>query len=306
MRLPIPPPFTDTLARTLPGRFVLLVMVAAFLMAAFLVRSLNPDGIWRGDARSIALVSIQGVLATALLAPVMRGRRIGLARLGLRTPLSPAVVGWSALTGAAFFSFNFGLIVIAQSGLSEVYVNRPPGAPQDAAFAVGMLAGCTVGSGAGALAAGLAGISLIPLAEEFLYRGLLMRRLQARFGSLRGLLGSALLFSLAHLASAPLYNLVGGIVFGLVYLQTRSLVCAAVTHASANLLAWAASACLWARFENDSEGFPALATLLGAALLAASTGATLWTLRRLAARSSGARTAPPPCGAVRPRSPHHS
>lgn len=98
-----------------------------------------------------------------------------------------------------------------------------------------------------ALTIGLSACLLAPLAEELLFRGLLLRALVPLIGAPRALLGTSVLFALVHLAPAslPAYTLLGA-AFGGVYLWTGNLWASVVLHALWNtvtmvvmlLLAW--------------------------------------------------------------------
>lgn len=79
---------------------------------------------------------------------------------------------------------------------------------------------------------------VVPLAEERIYRGLLMRALVAKYGSAYGLFASAVLFGFAHVGAyeVALYQTVLlGLAFGVAYAE-GGLVAAFVVHAAWNLL----------------------------------------------------------------------
>ena len=80
---------------------------------------------------------------------------------------------------------------------------------------------------------------LAPVAEEFMYRGVLMMTLLKQMGILGALIVSSALFAIVHLptepqAVLPLFFL--GIALGYVAYRTRSLVAPIVTHATFNAL----------------------------------------------------------------------
>jgi hypothetical protein len=80
---------------------------------------------------------------------------------------------------------------------------------------------------------------LAPVAEEFMYRGVLMMTLLKQMGILGALIVSSALFAIVHLptepqAVLPLFFL--GIALGYVAYRTRSLVAPIVTHAIFNTL----------------------------------------------------------------------
>jgi membrane protease YdiL (CAAX protease family) len=80
-----------------------------------------------------------------------------------------------------------------------------------------------------------------PIVEELVFRGFLFTRWGRRFGVVRGLVFSALLFGLLHFALQPLGALGLGFVAGLLYLRTRSLLVPFVTHATVNGTIFAAT-----------------------------------------------------------------
>lgn len=80
--------------------------------------------------------------------------------------------------------------------------------------------------------------AVVPLAEERIYRGLLMRALVTKYGSAYGLFASAVLFGFAHVGAyeVALYQTVLlGLAFGVAYAE-GGLVAAFVVHAAWNLL----------------------------------------------------------------------
>lgn len=80
---------------------------------------------------------------------------------------------------------------------------------------------------------------LAPILEETLMRGFLLGGLTAGYGKGVALLVSALLFALLHLNTVQtLSAFVCGIVLGLVYLHTGSLICCILAHSGYNLLAY--------------------------------------------------------------------
>ncbi|SFM69847.1 CPBP family intramembrane glutamic endopeptidase [Marinobacter zhejiangensis] len=76
------------------------------------------------------------------------------------------------------------------------------------------------------------------IAEEMLFRGLVQRQLQIRFGWIVALLGTSLLFGLAHVPGGWSFVAVAslaGLVYGLTYLWTGRLVWAVLVHWLLNL-----------------------------------------------------------------------
>jgi uncharacterized protein len=75
-------------------------------------------------------------------------------------------------------------------------------------------------------------IVVAPITEEFVFRGVLLQRWSAKWGTRSGLLASSLLFGMLHL------NILGlsmvGLVMGLLYLKTRTLWVPIACHALNN------------------------------------------------------------------------
>ena len=83
---------------------------------------------------------------------------------------------------------------------------------------------------------------LVPIMEEFAFRGVLLSRLE-RHGEVFALVGSAILFSLAHMdASTVVFAFAAGLVFGFLYMRTRNLWVSIAVHALNNGLAVIGSA----------------------------------------------------------------
>jgi membrane protease YdiL (CAAX protease family) len=78
-------------------------------------------------------------------------------------------------------------------------------------------------------------VVVAPIAEEFVFRGILLQRWVIKWGTQRALLASAIVFGVLHA------NVIGlsmfGWVMGLLYLQSRTLIVPIVCHALNNALA---------------------------------------------------------------------
>ncbi len=104
-------------------------------------------------------------------------------------------------------------------------------------------------------------VLLAPLAEEWLFRGAMLRRL-APLGERGAVVASALCFALSH--GSPnqlLYALVGGLMLGYVALCTGRLWCCVLLHMGVN-----AAALLLPRLGRVGEGVTLLLLLAGCAL----------------------------------------
>lgn len=82
-------------------------------------------------------------------------------------------------------------------------------------------------------------VLLAPIVEETLMRGFVLGELQGTVGSGRALLVSAVLFSVLHFNMVQtLSAFVAGLVLGILFLKTKSLLCAIFTHSFYNLLSF--------------------------------------------------------------------
>ena len=89
------------------------------------------------------------------------------------------------------------------------------------------------------------GVCIAPIAEEILFRGLMLPVLARHIGVAGGLVASAAVFAALHMnaaAAAPLFVL--GLAFGLAYLYTGSLTVSIVLHAVFNAVSIAVSSAL--------------------------------------------------------------
>jgi hypothetical protein len=76
-----------------------------------------------------------------------------------------------------------------------------------------------------------------PIVEELFFRGLVLRSLQRRFGDTWAIIGSALVFGLAHFEWLQLPALVAlGVILGIMAVNTKRLGLSIFTHAGFNLV----------------------------------------------------------------------
>jgi membrane protease YdiL (CAAX protease family) len=76
-----------------------------------------------------------------------------------------------------------------------------------------------------------------PIAEEIIYRGVLLPSLDERWGVTVGLVASAAVFSAVHLSVVGFVPLMGvGLLFGWLFMKSRSLRVAMVAHAAFNAI----------------------------------------------------------------------
>ena len=89
------------------------------------------------------------------------------------------------------------------------------------------------GENASTFATTVAAVIVAPMAEEFVFRGLLMQRWIRKWGLWKGVLASSAVFGALHLTYAPLAALTG-VVLALLYLATGSLWVPIAAHALNN------------------------------------------------------------------------
>jgi len=76
-----------------------------------------------------------------------------------------------------------------------------------------------------------------PVVEELFFRGLVLRSLQRRFGDVWAVVGSAMLFGVAHFEPLQLPALVGlGVVLGVMAVYNKRLGPSIFAHAGFNLV----------------------------------------------------------------------
>jgi len=219
-----------------------------------------------------ALVFFSVALVAVVLVPGFAGLRAGASQSEVQGLIDGAM---PAITVAAIAAMLLTALVVW--GLRRKSLAMLPAPmPVRSAYALAAVAGVTIQAGAQALfallertdtqvqtsnaepmlalmqaapwLAVLAAAVVAPLAEELLFRHVLLRRFALAGHALLGMLLTSLLFSLMHepfpgdrpvqewLAGLGLYTGMG-IVFGLVYLRTRRLGAAFVAHAVCNLCA---------------------------------------------------------------------
>jgi uncharacterized protein len=97
--------------------------------------------------------------------------------------------------------------------------------------------------GAGFIALTVVVVVGAPVVEELFFRGLVLRSLQRRFGDTWAVVGSAVLFGVAHFEPLQLPALVGlGVVLGIMAVSTKRLGPSIFAHAGFNLVTMVALA----------------------------------------------------------------
>jgi len=85
-----------------------------------------------------------------------------------------------------------------------------------------------------------------PVAEELLFRGVILGRLERSAGPVFALIASSVLFAIAHIGSGNVLAMlapgIAGLLFGGVYLKTRSVTWSIAAHVVSNLATFAIAA----------------------------------------------------------------
>lgn len=80
---------------------------------------------------------------------------------------------------------------------------------------------------------------LAPVIEEILMRGVVLGGLKNSYGTVMALLISATFFACLHFSMVQtLSAFVCGIVLGLLYIKTRSILCCMIAHGGYNLISY--------------------------------------------------------------------
>jgi uncharacterized protein len=210
-----------------------------FGFALGLVVAIVAESFWisahHGQTNSLGVVVCStvglwvGLGGSALYASRTQGRGSLREDFGLRfAPLDP-LMGAPIGVGAQFI---LGLLVVAvyqASGVSQKTINN---LGQPARQVTGLARGW------GEVVLVLVVVVGAPVVEELFFRGLLLRALQARVGSVAAVVVSGLLFGLAHFEPLQLPVLAGfGVVLGMVALRTGRLGPGICAHAAFNALA---------------------------------------------------------------------
>lgn len=126
--------------------------------------------------------------------------------------------------------------------------------------------------GGGMLLEILASCLVVPIAEELLFRGIVLKRASALVGERLGIVFSALLFGVIHVNLVQfLYASVLGILLALLVQKTKRVSVAVIGHAAANFVAILRANTGWLDFSYEQDlagiGFTVLMAGIGSVIL---------------------------------------
>ncbi len=241
--------------------FVVVLVVQVIAVAIVQLAGGNVDTFAEGDAATIGftvVLDVSLVVCSVGIVWWLRKGRPNPAHFGLRKPEWGSALGW---TLAAYASFWVAAIVV---GIAF-------GEPEEQDIVVDLKAedSLLVLTGFGIMTCLLA-----PLAEEFFFRGFLLRVLHEKLGVLLGVLITGVAFGLVHLPSGDWIGTIVLSLFGMalcvLFILTSSLVPCIMLHAFHNSI---------------SFGFTKELPWWGFLLLTVASVTTTFFIARLAARA---------------------
>ncbi len=219
-------PFETPHARTLIP-FTILGMIGLYLVF-LIVASVTPiDPEDPATDEALGWIAPHGALALWIWWACRRSG-IGIRRLVGRVP---AEYSWFPVLGlfVATVLFSLGSLIVTVYGLSHI--------------APGLLAGLLEPGAltpADSIASGvvwtLIAVVLAPVVEEVAFRGILVNRWGVKWGIRTGIVASSILFGVFH-PQDPIGATIFGLVAGLLYLQTRTLIVPIALHMATNVVA---------------------------------------------------------------------
>ena len=252
------------------GVFLIWYVASSAIVAmTFMAR---PARLPAAAAPVLVLLLYGALLRGYLLRPRGRHRNAHWATLRAR-PLRGAALRWTLIAMPVLLTLFWAL--------QQVYLRLVPVPPESfTPFQA------VTSSAAGRLTLALMAVGVAPVLEEFVFRGLIQRGLERRWGVAGGILGAAALFAAMHALPwvFPLHLFLG-LAFGFAVYASRSIWTGVLLHAANNTVALfgmllggeppSPTPTLW-EAGLDARWWSALALLALAAGLAAWTGRRLW------------------------------
>lgn len=197
---------------------VYLIPVAAKMTA----EEINTYGM--DNLLMITMISNELFIAVMYLAGRIKGYRLkerwSIYKPQVKKLIFPMVSGFLFSLGFAFLTFN------TSAGNSLPILSSVSYFSEKAAFSGEMLMAVNL-------------LVLAPIAEEMLCRGMMMNGLKERFSENTALVVSSVIFGAMHIMAGGPVLVIGciimGLLFGIVYKETGSLIAAIIVHSVANL-----------------------------------------------------------------------
>jgi len=198
------------------------------------------------------------------------GRRWATLRI---RPLRGATLRWTLVATPVLLTLSWSL--------QQVYLRLVPVPPESFSPFEEVVA-----SPMGRLTLAVMAVGIAPLLEEFVFRGLIQRSLERRWGAVGGIVGASALFAAMHVLPwiFPLHFFLG-LAFGFAVYASRSIWTGVLLHAANNSVALLGilvgdapatpTPTLW-EVGLDPEWWTALLLLLATGAVAAWTGRRLW------------------------------
>lgn len=242
---------------------------SAIVAVAFLVQ---PPALPAAAAPVLVVLLYGAVLGGYILRPRRETVARRWATLRIR-PLRSGTLRWTLIATPVLLTLSWAL--------QQVYLRLIPVPPESMdPF------GAVIDSPSGRLTLAIMAVGIAPILEEFVFRGLIQRSLERRWGPVGGIAGAAALFAAMHVLPwiFPLHFFLG-LAFGFAVYASRSIWTGVVLHAANNtvalvgmLLADASPDRVPTLWEGglDPGWWASLALLLLAGALAGWTGRRLW------------------------------
>lgn len=201
-------------------RYLLLFLGWNLLASLVLVVALAAGQGYAGVAVMVALY--YAFVRFLVTRPGVPRDRLALLRL---RPLAGETLGWTLAA--------IPVLLVLSWSVGEVYVRLIPVPPENFnPF------GPLMDSPAGRLSITVLAVGIAPVVEEFVFRGLIQRTLERRFGAMVGIVVAAAIFAAVHVLPwvFPLHFFLG-LAFGFAVWASRSIWTGVILHAANNAVA---------------------------------------------------------------------
>ncbi len=209
------------------GLPILLVLLLRFVGVFKLVSALA-HGVAKGEITSaFVFLLINGVAALLLVRYFLKKHKVGWDKVGWR-PFNLFKAALLILIGLGVFLVAAHLIFIL---IAHLFPHFNASQPQVNDF--------TTGAKASPKLSLIALVLIPPIIEETVFRGFIFPAISDQFGMITGVIGSSLLFAVAHLQlNVSVYTFVLGCLLAMMYAKTRSIWPGIFLHMLNNYLAY--------------------------------------------------------------------